>query len=51
MGQRGSAQASHPQYPREVAVAMALDQDIYGDEIANTIRYEQMERDRPAEVS
>ena len=49
MGQHGSARAHHPQYSHEVAVAMALDRDIYGDGIANTIRYEQAERDRTAE--
>ena len=44
MGQRGSARARHPQYLHEVAFAVALDRDIYGDGIANAIRYEQAER-------
>ena len=38
MGQRGSAQARRPQYPREVAVAVALDRDIYDNGIANTVQ-------------
>ena len=50
MGQRGSAQARHPQYPREVAVAVALDRDIFGDGIANTVWYKQTESEWPAEA-
>ena len=50
MGQRGSARARRPQYPREVAVAVALDRDTYGDAIADTVQYEQTERERPAEA-